>query len=124
MALARVVMGRGIGRALMYSGVIQSRGPRYCPSVEGKVMRFHDKERHQIVLEHEGRDTMEVYPNGLSTSLPLDVQIAMVRSIAGLEHAEIMRPGYAIEYDFSDPTQLKPSLETKLLEGLFFAGQL
>ena len=108
----------------MYSGVIQSRGPRYCPSVEDKVMRFRDKERHQIFLEPEGRDTVEVYPNGLSTSLPLDVQLAMVRSIAGLEQAEIMRPGYAIEYDFSDPTQLTPSLETKLVRGLFFAGQI
>jgi tRNA uridine 5-carboxymethylaminomethyl modification enzyme len=114
----------GLDRSPMYSGVIQSRGPRYCPSVEDKVMRFRDKERHQIFLEPEGRDTMEVYPNGLSTSLPLDVQIAMVRSIKGLEHAEIMRPGYAIEYDFSDPTQLQPSLETKLVDGLFFAGQL
>jgi tRNA uridine 5-carboxymethylaminomethyl modification enzyme len=114
----------GIQHSPMYSGVIQSRGPRYCPSVEDKVMRFRDKERHQIFLEPEGRDTVEVYPNGLSTSLPLDVQIAMVRSIQGLEHAEIMRPGYAIEYDFSDPTQLRPSLETKLVEGLFFAGQL
>jgi tRNA uridine 5-carboxymethylaminomethyl modification enzyme len=114
----------GIDRSPMYSGVIQSRGPRYCPSVEDKVMRFRDKERHQIFLEPEGRDTMEVYPNGLSTSLPLDVQLAMVRSIKGLEHAEIMRPGYAIEYDFSDPTQLQPSLETKLVDGLFFAGQI
>ncbi|HVN88182.1 MAG TPA: tRNA uridine-5-carboxymethylaminomethyl(34) synthesis enzyme MnmG [Candidatus Binataceae bacterium] len=114
----------GIDRSPMYSGVIQSRGPRYCPSVEDKVMRFADKARHQIFLEPEGRDTIEVYPNGLSTSLPLDIQIAMVRSIAGLETAEIMRPGYAIEYDFSDPTQLKASLETKLIEGLFFAGQL
>jgi tRNA uridine 5-carboxymethylaminomethyl modification enzyme len=114
----------GIGRSPMYSGVIQSRGPRYCPSVEDKVMRFGDKDRHQIFLEPEGRDTIEVYPNGLSTSLPLDVQIEMVHSIKGLERAEIMRPGYAIEYDFSDPTQLKPSLETKLIEGLFFAGQL
>src|SRR5271166_4183670 len=87
-------------------------------------MRFRDKERHQIFLEPEGRDTIEVYPNGLSTSLPLDVQLAMVRSIGGLEQAEIMRPGYAIEYDFSDPTQLTPSLETKLVGGLFFAGQL
>ena len=87
-------------------------------------MRFADKERHQIFLEPEGRDTVEVYPNGLSTSLPLDVQIAMVRSIVGLEHAEIMRPGYAIEYDFSDPTQLTSSLETKLVHGLFFAGQI
>ncbi len=108
----------------MYSGVIQSRGPRYCPSVEDKVVRFADKERHQIFLEPEGRDTVEVYPNGLSTSLPLDIQLAMVRSIKGLEQAEIMRPGYAIEYDFSDPTQLKPSLETKLVKGLFFAGQI
>ena len=114
----------GLDRSPLYSGVIQSRGPRYCPSVEDKVMRFPDKERHQIFLEPEGRDTVEVYPNGLSTSLPLDVQAAMVRSIKGLEHAEIMRPGYAIEYDFSDPTQLNPSLETKLVEGLFFAGQL
>ncbi len=108
----------------MYSGVIHSRGPRYCPSVEDKVMRFRDKERHQIFLEPEGRDTVEVYPNGLSTSLPLDVQVAMVHSIKGLEHAEIMRPGYAIEYDFADPTQLQPSLETRLVDGLFFAGQL
>jgi tRNA uridine 5-carboxymethylaminomethyl modification enzyme len=114
----------GIDRSPMYSGVIQSKGPRYCPSVEDKVMRFRDKERHQIFLEPEGRDTIEVYPNGLSTSLPLDVQLAMVRSIAGLEQAEIMRPGYAIEYDFSDPTQLTPSLETKLVRGLFFAGQI
>ncbi|MGB8411725.1 MAG: tRNA uridine-5-carboxymethylaminomethyl(34) synthesis enzyme MnmG [Candidatus Binatus sp.] len=114
----------GIDRSPMYSGVIQSKGPRYCPSVEDKVMRFGDKERHQIFLEPEGRDTVEVYPNGLSTSLPLDVQLAMVRSIGGLEQAEIMRPGYAIEYDFCDPTQLTPSLETKLVRGLFFAGQI
>jgi tRNA uridine 5-carboxymethylaminomethyl modification enzyme len=114
----------GIDRSPMYSGVIQSKGPRYCPSVEDKVMRFRDKLRHQIFLEPEGRDTIEVYPNGLSTSLPLDVQLAMVRSIVGLEQAEIMRPGYAIEYDFSDPTQLTSSLETKLVHGLFFAGQI
>src|SRR6202166_3738413 len=114
----------GIDRSPMYSGVIQSKGPRYCPSVEDKVMRFRDKERHQIFLEPEGRDTIEVYPNGLSTSLPLDVQVAMVHSIKGLERAEIMRPGYAIEYDFADPTQLQPSLETRLVAGLFFAGQL
>ncbi|HZZ08955.1 MAG TPA: tRNA uridine-5-carboxymethylaminomethyl(34) synthesis enzyme MnmG [Candidatus Binataceae bacterium] len=123
-ALTHEVIRGGIDRSPMYSGVIQSRGPRYCPSVEDKVMRFRDKERHQIFLEPEGRDTMEVYPNGLSTSLPLDVQLAMVRSIKGLERAEIMRPGYAIEYDFSDPTQLTPSLETKLVDGLFFAGQI
>ncbi len=114
----------GLDRSPMYSGVIHSRGPRYCPSVEDKVMRFRDKERHQIFLEPEGRDTVEVYPNGLSTSLPLDVQVAMVHSIKGLESAEIMRPGYAIEYDFSDPTQLLPSLETRLVAGLFFAGQI
>ncbi len=118
------IIRAGIDRSPMYSGVIQSKGPRYCPSVEDKVMRFRDKERHQIFLEPEGRDTVEVYPNGLSTSLPLDVQLAMVRSIGGLECAEIMRPGYAIEYDFSDPTQLTPSLETKLVRGLFFAGQI
>jgi tRNA uridine 5-carboxymethylaminomethyl modification enzyme len=113
-----------IDRSPMYSGAIKSRGPRYCPSVEDKVMRFADKDRHQVFLEPEGRDTVEVYPNGLSTSLPLDVQIEMVRSIKGLEHAEIMRPGYAIEYDFSDPTQLAPSLETLVIKGLFFAGQI
>ena len=118
------VIRANIDRSPMYSGTIQSRGPRYCPSVEDKVMRFADKERHQIFLEPEGRDTVEIYPNGLSTSLPLDVQIAMVRSIEGLERAEIMRHGYAIEYDFSDPTQLHPSLETKLVSGLFFAGQI
>jgi tRNA uridine 5-carboxymethylaminomethyl modification enzyme len=118
------IIRSGIDRSPMYSGVIQSRGPRYCPSVEDKVMRFRDKQRHQIFLEPEGRDTVEVYPNGLSTSLPLDIQLAMVRSIKGLEKAEIMRPGYAIEYDFSDPTQLYPSLETKLVSGLYFAGQL
>jgi tRNA uridine 5-carboxymethylaminomethyl modification enzyme len=118
------IIRAGIDRSPMYSGVIQSRGPRYCPSVEDKVMRFRDKQRHPIFLEPEGRDTVEVYPNGLSTSLPLDVQLAMVRSIKGLEQTDIMRPGYAIEYDFSDPTQLHPSLETKLVKGLFFAGQL
>ncbi len=118
------VIRSNISRSPMYSGTIQSRGPRYCPSVEDKVMRFADKERHQIFLEPEGRDTVEVYPNGLSTSLPLDVQFAMVRSIAGLEQAEIMRHGYAIEYDFSDPTQLNPSLETQLVRGLYFAGQI
>ncbi len=123
-AATHAIIRRGIDRSPIYSGVIQSRGPRYCPSVEDKVMRFADKPRHQIFLEPEGRDTVEVYPNGLSTSLPLDIQLAMVRSIAGLEAAEIMRPGYAIEYDFADPTQLHPSLETRLIAGLFFAGQL
>src|SRR5947199_251558 len=108
----------------MYSGVIKSRGPRYCPSIEDKIVRFGDKERHQIFLEPEGLDTIEVYPNGLSTSLPLDVQIEMVHSIVGLENAEIMRPGYAIEYDYVEPTQLYPSLETKPVRGLYHAGQI
>ncbi|HEY1232000.1 MAG TPA: tRNA uridine-5-carboxymethylaminomethyl(34) synthesis enzyme MnmG [Candidatus Binatia bacterium] len=111
-------------RSPMYSGIIKSRGPRYCPSIEDKVNRFVDKTRHQIFLEPEGLDTVEVYPNGLSTSLPLDVQLDMVRSIEGLEHAEIMRPGYAIEYDYFEPTQLKPSLETKFVHGLYHAGQI
>ncbi len=111
-------------RSPMYSGVIKSRGPRYCPSIEDKIHRFADKERHQIFLEPEGLDTVEVYPNGLSTSLPLDVQIDMVRSIEGLERAEIMRPGYAIEYDYFEPTQLNSTLETKLIGGLYHAGQI
>src|ERR1700687_4959712 len=123
-SLTHQVIRGAIDRSPMYSGAIQSRGPRYCPSVEDKVMRFRDKERHQIFLEPEGRDTVEGYPNGLSTSLPLDAQIEMVHSIPGLEHAVIMRPGYAIEYDYADPTQLLPSLETKLLRGLFHAGQI
>jgi tRNA uridine 5-carboxymethylaminomethyl modification enzyme len=114
----------GLDRSPLYSGVIQGRGPRYCPSIEDKVVRFRDKLRHQIFLEPEGRDTVEVYPNGLSTSLPLDIQLQMVRSIKGLEQAEIMRPGYAIEYDYADPTQLFPTLETKLVRGLYHAGQL
>jgi tRNA uridine 5-carboxymethylaminomethyl modification enzyme len=108
----------------MYSGSIKSRGPRYCPSIEDKIVRFSDKPRHQIFLEPEGLTTSEVYPNGLSTSLPLDVQIEMVRSIEGLEHAEIMRPGYAIEYDYVEPTQLYPSLETKHVRHLYHAGQI
>ena len=118
------IIRAAIHRSPMYSGVIKSRGPRYCPSIEDKIHRFADKERHQIFLEPEGLDTVEVYPNGLSTSLPLDVQIEMVRSIEGLEYAEIMRPGYAIEYDYFEPTQLYPSLETKLVRGLYHAGQI
>jgi tRNA uridine 5-carboxymethylaminomethyl modification enzyme len=113
-----------LDRSPMYAGVIQARGVRYCPSIEDKVVRFADKERHQIFLEPEGRQTLEIYPNGISTSLPLDVQIQLVRTIPGLEQAEIMRPGYAIEYDYADPRQLLPSLETKLVRGLFFAGQI
>lgn len=115
---------KGLDRSPLYSGVIQGRGPRYCPSIEDKIVRFQDKLRHQIFLEPEGRDTVEVYPNGLSTSLPLDIQLRMVRSITGLEKAEIMRPGYAIEYDYADPTQLFPTLETKLVRGLYHAGQI
>jgi tRNA uridine 5-carboxymethylaminomethyl modification enzyme len=118
------IIQAALHRSPMFSGRIQSRGPRYCPSVEDKIVRFADKERHQIFLEPEGLDTVEVYPNGLSTSLPLETQIAMVRSIPGLEEAEIMRPGYAIEYDFVDPLDLEPSLETKRLAGLFLAGQI
>jgi tRNA uridine 5-carboxymethylaminomethyl modification enzyme len=111
-------------RAPMYSGQIQSRGPRYCPSIEDKVVRFADKERHQIFLEPEGRNTLEYYCNGISTSLPKDVQQAMLEHIPGLERAEILRWGYAVEYDYAPPTQLYPTLETKMVEGLFFAGQI
>lgn len=118
------IIRSAIHRSPMYSGVIKSRGPRYCPSIEDKIHRFADKDRHQIFLEPEGLDTVEVYPNGLSTSLPLDVQVEMVRSIKGLEQAEIMRHGYAIEYDYFEPTQLYPSLETKLIKGLYHAGQI
>ncbi|MBI1817804.1 MAG: tRNA uridine-5-carboxymethylaminomethyl(34) synthesis enzyme MnmG [Deltaproteobacteria bacterium] len=118
------IIRSGLDQSPMYSGRIQSRGPRYCPSIEDKVVRFADKERHQIFLEPEGRDTVEIYPNGLSTSLPLGVQTAMVHSIPGLEEARIMRPGYAIEYDYVDPTQIQPSLETKLIRGLYHAGQI
>jgi tRNA uridine 5-carboxymethylaminomethyl modification enzyme len=118
------IIRSSLHRSPMYSGTIKSRGPRYCPSIEDKVVRFAEKERHQIFLEPEGLDTVEIYPNGLSTSLPLDAQIEMVRSIDGLEKAEIMRPGYAIEYDYAEPTQLYPSLETKLVKGLYHAGQI
>lgn len=111
-------------RAPMYSGQIQSTGPRYCPSIEDKVVRFAEKSSHQIFLEPEGRNTLEVYCNGISTSLPRDVQEQMIRSIRGLERAEIMRFGYAVEYDFAPPTQLHPTLETKRVAGLYFAGQI
>ncbi len=111
-------------RSPLFTGVIEGVGARYCPSIEDKVFRFRDRERHQIFLEPEGLDTVEVYPNGISTSLPIDVQHELVRTIRGLEHAKIMRPGYAIEYDYSDPIQLKPTLETHLVKGLYFAGQI
>ncbi|BCV68548.1 tRNA uridine-5-carboxymethylaminomethyl(34) synthesis enzyme MnmG [Shewanella carassii] len=114
----------GLDRSPMYSGVIEGIGPRYCPSIEDKIHRFADKSSHQIFIEPEGLNTNELYPNGISTSLPFDVQIALVRSIKGMENAEIMRPGYAIEYDYFDPRDLKNSLETKTINGLFFAGQI
>ena len=118
------VIRRNLDRSPLYSGVIMGVGPRYCPSIEDKVKRFPDKTRHQIFLEPEGSDTVEIYPNGISTSLPEDVQVAMVRTIPGLEEAEVMRPGYAVEYDFVPPTELRPSLETKRLAGLYHAGQI
>jgi tRNA uridine 5-carboxymethylaminomethyl modification enzyme len=118
------IVRRGLSRSAMYAGNIIGRGPRYCPSIEDKVVRFADKPRHQIFLEPEGLGTSEIYPNGLSTSLPLEAQQEMVRSIPGLEHAEIMRPGYAIEYDYVNPLQLAPTLESKLVRGLFHAGQI
>jgi tRNA uridine 5-carboxymethylaminomethyl modification enzyme len=111
-------------RSPMYSGQIEGIGPRYCPSIEDKVVRFAEKASHQIFVEPEGLDVVEIYPNGISTSLPFDVQLALVRSIRGMEHAHITRPGYAIEYDFFDPRGLKASLETKAVDGLFFAGQI
>ncbi len=114
----------GLDRSPLYTGVIQGVGPRYCPSIEDKVVRFASKESHQIFVEPEGLLTNEVYPNGISTSLPFDVQLALVRSIRGFENAHIMRPGYAIEYDYFDPRGLKSSLETKAIKGLFFAGQI
>ena len=114
----------GVDRSPMYTGVIEGGGPRYCPSIEDKITRFADKASHQIFLEPEGLTTHEIYPNGISTSLPFDVQLAIVRSIPGMENAHILRPGYAIEYDYYDPRNLKASLETKSIAGLFFAGQI
>lgn len=118
------LINQNLHRAPMYSGQIDSSGPRYCPSIEDKVVRFADKERHQLFLEPEGRETLEVYVNGISTSLPRDVQDQMFRLIPGLENARIMRYGYAVEYDFCPPDQLKPTLETKNVAGLYFAGQI
>jgi len=113
-----------LDRSPLYSGIIDATGVRYCPSIEDKVVRFPDRERHQVILEPDGLDTEEVYANGISTSLPVDVQEALVRSIPGLEHAEIMRPGYAIEYDFVPPTQMRPTLECRDVPGLWLAGQV
>ncbi|MGD8926582.1 MAG: tRNA uridine-5-carboxymethylaminomethyl(34) synthesis enzyme MnmG, partial [Thioalkalispiraceae bacterium] len=118
------IIRNGLDRSPMYSGVIEGVGPRYCPSIEDKVVRFAERDAHQIFVEPEGLTTTEVYPNGISTSLPFDVQYNFVRSIKGFERAHITRPGYAIEYDFFDPRDLKPSLETKFIDGLFFAGQI
>ncbi len=118
------VITDNLHKSPLYSGEIKGVGPRYCPSIEDKVVKFRDKERHQVFLEPEGHGTYEIYPNGISTSLPLEVQYELVRTIDGLSDVEIMRPGYAVEYDYVDPTQLKPTLETKLAENLYFAGQI
>jgi tRNA uridine 5-carboxymethylaminomethyl modification enzyme len=118
------VIRGGMDRSPMYTGVIEGIGPRYCPSIEDKIVRFADKSSHQIFVEPEGLNSIEVYPNGISTSLPFDVQIDLVRSIKGFENAHIIRPGYAIEYDFFDPRDLRQTLETKFIQGLFFAGQI
>jgi len=118
------IIRSGLDRSPMYTGVIEGLGPRYCPSIEDKVMRFTDKTSHQIFVEPEGLQTTELYPNGISTSLPFDIQIQMVRQIKGFENAHITRPGYAIEYDFFDPRDLNYSLETKFIKGLYFAGQI
>jgi tRNA uridine 5-carboxymethylaminomethyl modification enzyme len=118
------IIRRGLDRSPLYTGVIEGVGPRYCPSIEDKISRFADKTGHNVFLEPEGLTTHEFYPNGVSTSLPFDVQLNLVRSIGGLERAHILRPGYAIEYDYYDPRGLRPSLETKAIRGLFFAGQI
>ncbi|PKF77130.1 tRNA uridine-5-carboxymethylaminomethyl(34) synthesis enzyme MnmG [Vibrio sp. vnigr-6D03] len=118
------VIRQNLDRSPMYAGVIEGIGPRYCPSIEDKVMRFADKNSHQIFIEPEGLTTHELYPNGISTSLPFDVQVEIVHSMKGFENAHIVRPGYAIEYDFFDPRDLKPNYETKFINGLFFAGQI
>jgi tRNA uridine 5-carboxymethylaminomethyl modification enzyme len=118
------VIRNNLDQSPMYCGVIEGVGPRYCPSIEDKVVRFAEKERHQVYLEPEGRHTLEYYVNGVSTSLPYAVQLAFLQTIPGLERCEILRPGYAVEYDFCQPTQLHPTLETKLVAGLYFAGQI
>lgn len=118
------VIRNNLDRSPMYAGVIEGIGPRYCPSIEDKVMRFADRNQHQIFLEPEGLTSNEIYPNGISTSLPFDVQMQIVRSMQGMENARIVRPGYAIEYDFFDPRDLKPTLESKFIQGLFLAGQI
>jgi len=116
------IIRNGLSRSPMYTGVIEGVGPRYCPSIEDKVIRFADRDSHQIFIEPEGLDCNEVYPNGISTSLPFDVQHEFVRTMDGFSQARIMRPGYAIEYDFFDPRELHASLETKFVQGLYFTG--
>ena len=118
------IIKSGLDRSPLFTGVIRGTGARYCPSIEDKVVRFAEKDRHQIFLEPEGYHTVEYYPNGLATSLPLDIQVKMLRSISGLEDVEVMRPGYGIEYDYINPIQLKPTLETKQINHLFHAGQI
>jgi len=118
------IIRAGLDRSPLFTGVIKGVGPRYCPSIEDKVVRFAERDSHQIFLEPEGLSTQEIYPNGISTSLPFDVQLALVRSMRGCERAEIVRPGYSIEYDYFDPRALKATLETKAIAGLFFAGQI
>ena len=118
------VIRNNLDKSPLFSGLIKGIGPRYCPSIEDKIVKFPDKDRHQIFLEPDGAETYEIYPNGISTSLPLEVQYELARTIEGLENVEIMRPGYAVEYDFLDPTQLKPTLESKLINNIYFAGQI
>ena len=118
------IIRANLHRSPLYAGRIKGVGPRYCPSIEDKVVKFSDKPSHQLFLEPEGRHTSEYYVNGISTSLPYEVQLAFLHSIPGLEQAEIMRPGYAVEYDYFPPTQLLPTLETKIVSGLYFAGQV
>ena len=123
-AATHEIIRRNLHRSPLYAGRIEGVGPRYCPSIEDKVVRFSEKESHQLFLEPEGRHTNEYYVNGISTSLPYEVQLEFVHSIPGLERAEIIRPGYAVEYDYFPPVQLRPTLETKLVRGLYFAGQV
>ena len=118
------IIREGLDRSPMYTGVIEGIGPRYCPSIEDKIHRFADKNSHQIFVEPEGLTTHEIYPNGISTSLPFDIQLRFVRSIKGFEQAHLTRAGYAIEYDFFDPRDLKPTLETRFIKGLYFCGQI